>query len=259
MSKNIIFLLLITLTLQSCSAQSKYRLIDAEQETVLKDTYSYYLYYPENYEDVVHQKDIENNEDVADKKEVKVAQEKKFPLLLFLHGGGESGDSLVKVRRNGPPKLIAQGKKFPFLILAPQNPHKKKWWDTRAVKQLLDTIVANNNVDKQRIYLTGLSRGGGAAWEMAVQYPETFAAMAVVCGMTPVPYASWINKKMPMWVFHGADDKSIPVSESDEMVKKLREMGYDVRYTKYKGVGHDSWIQAYDTETLYDWFVQQKQ
>jgi len=113
-------------------------------------------------------------------------------------------------------------------------------------------------VDKQRIYLTGLSRGGGAAWEMAVQYPETFAAMAVVCGMTPVPYASWIDKKMPMWVFHGAEDKSIPVSESDEMVKKLREMGYDVRYTKYKDVGHDSWIQAYDTETLYDWLVQQK-
>lgn len=237
MFQRIVFLLLIAVTFQSCSAQSKYRLIDAEQETVLKETFSYYLYFPEDYKD---------NED------------KKFPLLLFLHGGGESGDSLVKVRRNGPPKLIARGKKFPFLILAPQNPHKKMWWDTRAVKQLLDTIVENNRVDKTRIYLTGLSRGGGAAWEMAVQYPETFAAMAVVCGMTPVPYASWIDKNMPIWVFHGIEDESIPISESDEMVKKLREMGYDVRFTRYKGVGHDSWIQAYDTETLYDWFVAQK-
>src|SRR5680860_61826 len=267
MSKNIIPLLLIALTVQSCSAQSKYRLIDAEQEVVTKENFSYYLYYPEDYgdiEDTTRNDNTRDNgavgdkKDIADKLDVVDSAEKKFPLLLFLHGGGESGDSLVKVRRNGPPKLIARGKKFPFLILAPQNPHKKKWWDTKAVKQLLDTIVANNRVDKSRIYLTGLSRGGGAAWEMAVQYPETFAAMAVVCGMTPVPYASWIDKNMPIWVFHGIEDKSIPISESDEMVKKLLEMGYDVSFTRYKGVGHDSWIQAYDTETLYDWFVKQK-
>ncbi|MGB7395060.1 MAG: PHB depolymerase family esterase [Pricia sp.] len=247
MSYRILYALLIIFSLQSCSAQSKYRLIDAEQETVVKETYSYYLYYPEDY-------DNSENESKTDS----IKEDKKFPLLLFLHGGGESGDSLVKVKRNGPPKLIARGKKFPFLILAPQNPHKKKWWDTKSVKQLLDTIVANNRVDKNRIYLTGLSRGGGAAWEMAVQYPDTFAAMAVVCGMAPLPYASWIDRKMPIWVFHGDKDESIPVSESDQMVRKLREMGYSVRYTKYKGVGHDSWIKAYETETLYDWLVEQR-
>ena len=230
-------LLFILCLCQACSAQSKYRLIDAEQETIVKERFSYYLYYPEEYDDT---------------------EDEKFPLLLFLHGGGESGDSLIKVKRNGPPKLIARGKKFPFLILAPQNPHKKKWWDTESVKQLLDTIVANNRVDTDRLYLTGLSRGGGAAWEMAVQYPETFAALAVVCGMAPTPYASWIDKDLPIWVFHGAEDESIPVSESDEMVKKLREMQYDVRYTKYKGVGHDSWIKAYETETLYDWLMAQE-
>lgn len=237
MSNKILLLLLIAFTFLSCSAQSKYRLIDAEQEVITKENFSYYLYYPEDYDET---------------------GDKKFPLLLFLHGGGEAGNELETVKRNGPPRLIAKGKKFPFLILAPQNPHKKMWWDTRAVKQLLDTIIENNHVDKNRIYLTGLSRGGGAAWEMAVQYPNTFAALAVVCGMTPVPYASWIDKNMPIWVFHGTEDESIPISESDEMVKKLREMDYDVRYTKYKGVGHDSWVKAYDTETLYDWLVAQK-
>ena len=255
MFPRLVLLFVICQLFQSCSAQSKYRLIDAQQETVLKDIYSYYLYYPENYEDDIN---VVSTDSISDKKEIKKFPEKKFPLLLFLHGGGESGESLVKVKGNGPPKLIAQGKKFPFLILAPQNPHKKMWWDVRAVKQLLDTVVANNKVDPSRIYLTGLSRGGGAAWEMAVQYPETFAAMAVVCGMTPLPYASWIDKRMPIWVFHGIDDESIPISESDTMVEKLREMGYDVRFTRYKGVGHESWIQAYDTETLYDWFVAQK-
>ncbi len=223
--------------LQSCGAQSKSLLIDAEQETVTKEKLSYYLYYPQGYESNL---------------------EKEFPLLLFLHGGGESGDSLQSIKRNGPPKLIVEGKQFPFLILAPQNPYKRKWWNVRAVNQLLDSIVLNNRVDRRRIYLTGLSRGGGAAWEMAVQYPEKFAAMAVVCGMTPVPYAAWIDKKMPIWVFHGEEDKSIPISESEDMVNALKKMGYDVRFTRYPGVGHNSWIQAYNTDELYDWFMEQK-
>ncbi len=237
MTDKIFLPLLILVSFQCCSSQSKARLIDAEQEVITRENISYYLYFPENYEE---------------------ADNEKFPLLLFLHGGGESGNSLETVKRNGPPKLIASGKKFPFLILAPQNPHKKKWWDTRVVKQLLDTVVENNRVDKNRIYLTGLSRGGGAAWEMAVQYPETFAALAVVCGMTPVPYASWIDKDLPIWVFHGMEDQSIPFSESEDMVKKLREMGHEVRFTKYEGIGHNSWTQAYDTEALYDWFMAQQ-
>lgn len=225
----------VLLTFQGCNAQSQ--LVDAEQETVIKEKLSYYLYYPENYE-----KEATEN----------------FPLLLFLHGGGESGDSLVAIKRNGPPKLIVDGKQFPFLILAPQNPYRKKWWNTRAVVQLLDTIVANNRVDKNRIYLTGLSRGGGAAWELAVQYPEIFAAMAVVCGMTPVPYAAWINKNMPIWVFHGEEDKSIPISESENIVNRLKGMNYDVRFTRYPGVGHNSWVKAYNTEELYQWFMLQE-
>ena len=93
---------------------------------------------------------------------------------------------------------------------------------------------------------------------MAVQYPNKFAALAVVCGMTPLPYASWINKDMPIWVFHGEDDQSIPISESETMVAKLKEMGYDVQFTKYPKVGHNSWDKAYNTEELYEWFVKQK-
>ena len=206
-------------------------------ETVVFESLSYYLYFPKDY---------------------KSEKNKKFPLLLFLHGGGESGDSLSTIKSNGPPKLIVEGKQFPFLILAPQNPYKMKWWNTRAVAQLLDTIVANNRVDKNRIYLTGLSRGGSAAWEMAVQYPDKFAALAVVCGMTPLPYASWINKDLPIWVFHGDQDKSIPISESVNMVDKLKVMGYNVKFTIYEGVGHNSWENAYTNEALYSWFVKQR-
>ncbi len=230
------YLYILVFLFQSCAAQSSPQLVDASMEAVIREKLDYYLYYPENYD---------------------TGSREKFPLLLFLHGGGESGDSLGAIKRNGPPKLIVEGKQFPFLILAPQNPHRKKWWNTEAVVQLLDTIVANNRVDPDRIYLTGLSRGGGAAWELAVQYPKKFAALAVVCGMTPVPYAAWLNKKMPIWVFHGVEDRSIPISESETMVDRLLGMGYDVKFTRYPGVGHNSWIQAYNTDALYEWFMQQ--
>lgn len=236
MKKNLVLFLSIVL-LQSCAAQPTSQLIDSELVTVVAEKLSYYLYYPEDY---------------------KKNETEKFPLLLFLHGGGESGDTLSSIKKNGPPQLIASGKQFPFLILAPQNPNKNKWWNTRAVNQLLDTIVAENRVDKSRIYLTGLSRGGGAAWEMAVQYPDKFAAMAVVCGMTPVPYASWIDKNMPIWVFHGEEDESIPISESEAMVARLKGMGHDVQFTRYPGVGHNSWVKAYNTQKLYDWFMEQE-
>jgi predicted peptidase len=228
-------IILFLLSIQSCSAQSQ--LIADEKETVSVENLQYYLYFPKEYEE---------------------AENDKFPLLLFLHGGGEAGGTLEDLKTNGPPKLLAEGKEFPFLILAPQNPYKRKWWNTRAVMQLLDTIIGTNRVDADRIYLSGLSRGGGAAWELAVQYPDKFAALAVVCGMTPVPYAAWINKNMPIWVFHGTEDKSIPISESQNMVNKLEEMNYDVTFTKYDGVGHNAWVQAYNTEELYEWFMRQK-
>lgn len=227
-------ILVLLLLLQGCSAQSQ--LIEDAFETVNVENLQYYLYFPEDY----------------------ISKEaEKFPLLLFLHGGGESGEELEQIKTNGPPKLIAEGKQFPFLILAPQNPNKKKWWNSRALVQLLDTVVSNNRVDTNRIYLTGLSRGGGAAWELAVQYPDKFAAMAVVCGMAPTPYATWIDKEMPIWVFHGDKDESIPISESIEMVDKLKNMGYDVQFTIYEGVSHNSWEKAYNTEELYTWFINQ--
>lgn len=225
----------LLLALASCTAQKQ--LIEGEEQTILKEDLQYYLYFPEDYD---------------------AGSDQKYPLLLFLHGGGESGDSLGILKKNGPPKLLAEGKQFPFLVLAPQNPHKRQWWNVRAVMQLLDTIVTHHNVDPKRLYLSGLSRGGSAAWEIAVQYPEKFAAMAVICGMAPLPYASWIDKNMPIWVFHGTEDQSIPFSESEHMVNALKRMGYDVTFTVYEGVGHDSWVPAYNTEALYEWMVKQQ-
>ncbi len=225
----------LCLIVAGCSAQTN--LVEDEQQTVVTENLKYYLYYPQDYE---------------------INPDKRSALLLFLHGGGEAGANLEDLQINGPPKMIAEGKQFPFLILAPQHPHKRKFWNTEAVMQLLDSVIHNNNVDTNRIYLTGLSRGATAAWELAVQYPDKFAAMAVVCGMTPVPYASWIDKNMPIRIFHGEDDAVISVEESEIMAQKLLQMGYDVTFTKYTGVGHDAWTKAYQNEELYTWFMNQK-
>ncbi|MDX1332255.1 MAG: prolyl oligopeptidase family serine peptidase [Robiginitalea sp.] len=210
-------------------------LISGRETVSVEESLEYFLYYPPEYP-------TKTNE--------------KFPLLLFLHGGGESGASLEQVRKNGLPKLISEGAEFPFMILAPQNPHKKQWWNIRAVMALLEKVISDNRVDRSRIYLTGLSRGGNACWELATQFPDTFAAMAVVCGMTPVPYAHWIDRNLPIWVFHGTEDPVIPFSESREMVEKLQKMGYQVTLTAYEGVGHNSWERAYKEEGLYDWFLE---
>lgn len=231
------FFLFLVLLINSCASQPSYTLVDEVLETSVTETLKYYLYYPLDYQ---------------------LNPEKEFPILLFLHGGGEVAEDLGPDERIPPPSLILQGKEFPFMILVPENSYAKRWWNTRAVKQLLDSVVSKNRINRNRIYLSGISRGGGAAWEMAVQYPETFAAMAVVCGMTPLPYASWINQKMPIWVFHGEDDAVVPVEESESMVNKLKEIGYDVRFTKYENVGHEAWSRAYATEELYEWFLKQK-
>ncbi len=179
-----------------------------------------------------------------------------YGLLLFLHGGGESGHRLTDLQKYGPPRLMAEGMQFPFYVLAPQNPEKDKWWNIHTVVALLDRILDEYPIDRNRIYITGLSRGGTACWQLATQYPERFAAMAVICGLTPEPYAHWIDPKIGIRVYHGDADPVIPVAESDRMVARLRELGHEVEYTRYPGVGHNSWDLAYGSPGFFEWFQQ---
>lgn len=196
----------------------------------------YLLYLPDNYDK---------------------ANTKQFPLLLFLHGGGESGNDIELVKKHGRPKLIEQGKQFPFLVLSPQNPGKKKLWDDVAVLNLLNAVVSEYHVDTARIYLTGLSRGGYGAWRLAINNPGIFAALAVICGSSaPYEYASWL-KDLPVWVFHGAKDATIDMSVSAKMVEKVAIAGGDVKFTVYPEATHDAWTKTYENDALYEWMLQQ--
>jgi predicted peptidase len=178
--------------------------------------------------------------------------DKKWPLLLFLHGAGESGNDLSKVKMHGPPKLIEGGKAFPFLVVSPQSPGMG--WRPEALNALLDDVIEHYRVDQDRVYLTGLSMGGFGTWALAASRPERFAAIAPICGGGNPRDVSAL-KDLPIWVFHGAKDNVVPLARSEDMVKALKEAGADVKFTVYPDAGHDSWTETYNNPELYEWFL----
>ncbi len=179
----------------------------------------------------------------------------RFPLLLFLHGGGEVGNDLKLVKKHGLPKLIAQGQSFPFVLVAPQNP-RDQLWDDALVLAVLDRTMATQRIDPDRVYLTGMSRGGFGTWRLAIQHPERFAAIVPVCGGGVPDYVKRI-KDVPVWAFHGAKDRVIPLSRTVAMVEALLAAGGTVKLTVYPEAGHDSWTETYDNPALYEWLLMQ--
>jgi predicted peptidase len=182
---------------------------------------------------------------------------KKWPLMLFLHGAGERGDDLEVVKRNGPPMLVAKGAAFPFMIASPQCPKDISWSNPGkiiALNALVDELVATYPIDESRIYLTGLSMGGFGTWSLAATYPERFAAIAPICGGGNRMEARRLVD-MPIWVFHGAKDKVVPMSMSQDMVDALKKKGSNVKFTIYPETGHNSWVEAYNNPELYDWLL----
>lgn len=179
----------------------------------------------------------------------------EWPLIMFLHGRGERGDDIEMVKKHGLPKNIAEGKDYPFVVVAPQCPLNSHWSEqTEALDALLDHLIANCKIDMNRVYLTGLSMGGAGTWSMATRYPERFAAIVPICGHGQLWLAQERLSTMPIWVFHGDADSIVPVERSQEMVDALRENS-SVKFTVYPGVDHDSWTQTYNNPELYDWLL----
>jgi len=176
----------------------------------------------------------------------------KKPLMVFLHGSGERGNDLSKVKKHGPPKIV-ENKNLPFIIASPQCP-SGEYWNAKILKGLVDDVTSKHPVDKNRIYLTGLSMGGYGTWATAAAYPKKFAAIAPICGGGDAKNAKNYGK-LPIWNFHGDADKAVPVRRSREMVSAVKKAGGNVKYTEYEGVGHDSWTRTYAGQKLYDWFL----
>lgn len=220
--------------IQSQNKSDKQQHLKLEKEIKLKVELQYLLYLPEDYEKA----------------------EKEYPLVLFLHGAGERGNDIELVKRNGPPKLIEEGKNFPFILVSPQCPEQTRWnYQTQTLIALLDEIESKYRVDKNRIYVTGLSMGGQGTWSLALTQPNRFAAIAPICGWTDTWEVCKI-KHLPVWVFHGAKDNVVPVTESQQMFDALKQCGAEnIKLTIYPEANHDAWTETYNNPELYNWLL----
>jgi predicted peptidase len=176
-----------------------------------------------------------------------------WPLLLFLHGAGERGSDLDLVKKLGPPKLIEEGREFPFIVASPQVPEGRRW-EVEYLTALLDELTEKYRVDESRIYVTGLSMGGFGTWSLATDAPHRFAAIAPICGGGD-PLVACRLKNTPTWVFHGALDPVVPVDRSIQMVRALTACDGNVRFTVYPMAGHDSWTETYANPEFYEWLL----
>lgn len=206
-------------------------------------------------------------------------KEQKYPLVVFFHGAGERGnDNQKQFKRFNPfPFWLTH----PCYIVAPQCPkdesqddnnrsvwvdtdfggtshhmHESPTWPMQLSIELVKQIIENKNVDLSRIYVTGLSMGGYATWEILQREGELFAAAIPVCGGGDLDYVNELGF-MSLWVFHGAEDRTVPVERSRNMVNAIRASGGNPRYTEYPGVDHDSWSRTYQNPEVWSWLFQQ--
>lgn len=181
----------------------------------------------------------------------------KKPLIIFLHGSGEKGADLEKVKAHGPFKYLKNNKIDAF-VLAPQCPDNE-YWNEETLYRLILKIQKENNIDSNRIYLTGLSMGAWGAWNLAFAHPEMFAAFVPIAGFVDrVPMIENCKiKDIPIRMFHGLLDDVVNVDYSISMYKKLKNCNKDIELTIFDDANHDSWSRVYDSKEIYDWMLQQ--
>lgn len=180
----------------------------------------------------------------------------KLPLVIQLHGAGERGNGdLSKVDIHGFSKFV-EDKEIDCIFAMPQCPENQFWAGrVESIVSFTEMLIEEFDADKDRVYLTGLSMGGFGTWYTSMLRPDLFAAIAPVCG-GGMPWNAKVLD-MPIWAFHGAEDKVVDTFYSDDMVKALKNYEKDVTYTRLDGVGHDAWNYAYNQELL-DWLLSKK-
>lgn len=182
---------------------------------------------------------------------------RKYPLVLCLHGRGGNTDA---------PQALMKAemrKKYPCYILAPKvDSAEYSWSSTRKtaipyVLELLDALLPKHAIDADRIYVTGQSMGGAGTFAAIATRPDFFAAAAPICGTANQSDVAKF-KHVPIWIFHGDADPTVPVASSRTMVKALKSAGGEPKYTEYPGVKHNSWDRAYAEAELWSWMFGQK-
>jgi len=205
-------------------------------EKNIKLTLNYMVYLPQSYDTI-----------------------KKFPLILSLHGSGERGNNIDSVKKWGIHKMLRENDDFPFVVVSPQCPNGEIWeMHFNVLKDLLDEIENNYNIDNERIYLTGYSLGGYGTWNFAILNPEIFSAIVPISGGAVSPQKSFNLRNLPIWVAHGDADTVVQFEESKRIVDYLKIYNSNIIFKVYKGAGHEVCTTAYEEPGLFEWLIKQK-
>lgn len=200
----------------------------------------------------------------------------KYPLVVFLHGAGERGVDNDAQLKWGVMNFATDANmtQFPAIVIAPQCPIGDRWAnisdykDTQMtisdeptkpmslVRDLIDQIRENLPVDDRRIYITGLSMGGYGTFDAITRYPDLFAAAVPVCGAGDASKAANIAH-IPMWIFTGAEDQTVPPELTRNMFQALNEAGANPGYTEFPETGHFSWLATYRDPLMMAWMFRQ--
>ncbi|MDX5437135.1 MAG: prolyl oligopeptidase family serine peptidase [Pontibacter sp.] len=254
--KNILFalqlLLLTTLTVQ---AQSELDAYERKMYVKGNDTLPYRILYPKGF-----------------------VPGQKYPLVLVLHGAGERGNNNEAQLVYGAKRFLDEQDEFPAIVVFPQCPTDSYWSNVDIVKDesgkrtfnfqeggkptaamrslmgLLKQLQKSGNIDKDRMYLGGLSMGGMGTFELLRRKPKVFAAAFPICGGgAPETAGKYAEKVNDFWIFHGEVDSVVPVEHSKVMAKAIEQEGGNVRLTIYPGVNHNSWDYAFKEPELLEW------
>lgn len=201
---------------------------------------------------------------------------KEYPLVLFLHGSGERGDDNEKQLLHGGAVFSnpANSDKYPAFVVFPQC-KERAWTDRMAprafmpgapvppeskseelVMGLVEELMSDYPIDRNRIYIVGISMGGIATYDLVCRYPEIFTAAVPICGAVN-PERLSTAKDVKFMIFHGEEDEEIPSICSREAYKALNSVGTAVDYIEFSGVGHECWTSAFNYPSLLSWLFSQ--
>jgi len=253
-------LMLLTAVSFSAGAQDR-SLFEKKLFIQGQDTLRYRILYPLNYK-----------------------ADKKYPLVLFLHGSGERGNDNQSQLNWGASLFLDSANRiaFPAIVVFPQCPNDMSWvriaignrndslggftfptdqaatLPLRLVMDLLKQIVDEKLVDDQRLYVGGLSLGGFGTYDLLWRMPHFFAAAFPICGAGNPNEPALYAKDFPIWIFHGGSDPIVPVGNAHLMLRAMKMAGAKVKYSEYPDVGHDSWKNAFAEADLLPWLFAQK-
>ncbi len=201
---------------------------------------------------------------------------KLYPLVIFMHGSSQRGDNNINQLILGVRKIrsFSIQNNEPVIIIAPQVPYHDQWVNIptdsnpsdntaqattsmQVTIHLMNHIIQSFPVDKNRIYVTGLSMGGFGTWDLIQRFPDIFAAAIPVCGGGDKNKAEQIMH-IPIWAFHGEKDTIVDPNRSREMIAALKNAGGNPKYTEYKNVSHDAWTPTYSDKNVLKWLFSQK-